>query len=143
MPALEPGTELPPLRIASVSPERMKTMAALLQDSNRIHIKPEVVQALGMGDRVVNQGPANMGYLMRMLLQAAPGARLERMNVRFNANVFAGDSVVASGTVTSEGEPRDGRRVLECQVALDVEGGARALEGTATISIPNGEGEAR
>ena len=134
---LEEGTALEPVRIASVNPERMKTMAALLQDSNRIHIKAEAVRALGMGDRVVNQGPTNMAYLMRMLTQAAPDARIERMNVRFLANVLGGDAVVATGQITAEGEPRDGRRRLECQVALDVEGGARALEGSATISIPN------
>jgi acyl dehydratase len=118
-----PPRELEPFVVESVSAERMRTLAALLRDPTPIHFAPEVVQALGMGDRVINQGPANMGYVINALLAAAPEARIERLQVRFLANVFAGDRVTAGGTI------EDG----ECDVWLDVDGGPRALEGRATL----------
>ena len=62
------GTELEPFVVESVSAEKMKLMAALLHDPNPIHLDEEAVKSLGMGDRVVNQGPANQAYLINMLL---------------------------------------------------------------------------
>lgn len=130
------GSRLGPLRIEALSAERMKTMAALLQDPNPIHVRPEAVRALGIGDRVVHQGPRNIAFLMRLLGEELPQARIERFTVRFTANVFAGDDIVASGTVSAEGAAAPGRRRLECELVLDVEGGERALEATATIDLP-------
>jgi acyl dehydratase len=118
MPPLEPFV------VESVSAERMRTLAALLRDPTPIHFAPEIVQRLGMGDRVINQGPANMGYVINALLAAAPDARIAKLQVRFEANVFAEDRVTAGGTIDDDGE---------CDVWLDVDGGPRALEGRATL----------
>jgi acyl dehydratase len=128
---LHPGAELGPLVIDPVSPENMKTLAVVLDDPNPIHLDPEAVRALGMGDRVVNQGPANFGYILDMLRAAAPGATIADLRVRFLANVFGGDRVLAAGRVDTV----EGRR-LACSVWLDVDGGARAVEGTATLILP-------
>jgi acyl dehydratase len=124
------GDELSPLRIESVSPEHMKTMAVVLDDPNPIHIDPEAVKALGMGDRVINQGPTGVGYLLDMLAAALPGATVEEIDLRFMANVLGGDTVVAGGKVTEIG---DG--TLTCEVTLDVDGGAKAIAGTATLAL--------
>ena len=124
------GDELAPRTIESVSPEHMKTMAVVLDDPNKIHTDPEVVKALGMGDRVINQGPAGLGYLINMLRETAPGARVQDLRVRFTANVFGGDHVVAAGVVEAV---EDGR--ASCRVWLDVSGGKRALAGTATLVL--------
>ena len=95
------GQELTPLVIESVSAERMKTVAALLNDSNPIHFDVESVKALGMGDRVVNQGPNNMAYLVTMLGDWAGGpGHVRGLRVRFLGNVFAGDRLTARATVT-------------------------------------------
>jgi 3-hydroxybutyryl-CoA dehydratase len=134
--ALEAGTELGPWTIESVDPEKMKLFAVALDDPNPIHLDPEAVQALGMGDRVVNQGPANFGYVLDMLREAAPGAAIGDLSVRCLSNVFAGDRLTAAGTVQSV-EEVDGRRRVACAVWLDVEGGARALDGTATLILPS------
>jgi acyl dehydratase len=132
---LAAGSELPPLAIESISAESMKTLAVLLADPNPIHLDPEVVKALGMGDRVVNQGPANFGYVLDMLRAAAPDAAIADLRVRLLANVFAEDRVVAAGRVDSV-EDGDGERRLLCSVWLDVDGGSRALDGTATLIVP-------
>jgi len=128
--------ELPEVRIESVSAERMQTMAVLLQDPNPIHLDAREVQRLGMGDRVVNQGPANMGYVANVLLQAMPGATLERFTVRFLGNVFAEDTVIARARVDRVEELADGRCRASCTVSLAVEGGDQVLSGTASAVFP-------
>ena len=86
------GDELPRLVIESVDAEKMKTMAALLADSNPIHWDVDTVKELGMGNQPVNQGPNNLGYVMNMLGDWAGGAeRIQKIRVRFLDNVFAGD----------------------------------------------------
>jgi acyl dehydratase len=133
---LEVGDELGPLRIEAIEPERMKTMAVLLQDPNPIHIRPEAAREAGLGDRVVNQGPRNMAFLMRLLLEHEPAGRIERFTARFVANVFAGDTVVATGKVLETLEAADGMRRFKCELALDVDGAGRALDATAAVAIP-------
>jgi acyl dehydratase len=129
--AIEAGTQLGPRVIESVDPEKMKTFAVALADPNPIHLDPEAVKAAGLGDRVINQGPAGLGYLLNMLREAVPGAGVEDLKVRFTANVFGGDRVEAAGVVESV---TDGRAT--CRVWLDVTGGKRALSGTATLVLP-------
>lgn len=128
MSSLKPGTDLPTFTVESVSAEGMRTIAALLQDPTPIHFAPEIVAELGMGDRVINQGPANLGYVLNALMEAAPGKRIEHLHVSFLANVFGGDRVIAGGTVTEvEGE------TVSCDVRLDVDGESRALQGRARL----------
>jgi 3-hydroxybutyryl-CoA dehydratase len=128
--ALEAGAELGPLTIESVSTEHMKTLAVVLDDPNPIHLDPEAVKALGMGDRVINQGPASVGYVLDMLAAAAPEATVAEIEVRFMANVLGGDRCIAAGKVEEVGE--DG--TATCSVWLDVDGGKRAIAGTATLT---------
>ena len=117
---------LGPLVIESVSAERMKTLAVVLDDPNPIHLT---------GDRPVNQGPANLAWVLDMLREALPGARVLDVKVRFLANVFARDRVIAAGRVE---HVEDGRAT--CSVWLDVDGGARAIDGTATLILPTDRG---
>jgi acyl dehydratase len=132
---LAAGDELEPLVVESVSTEAMKTVAALLHDPNPIHFDVEAVRTLGMGDRPVNQGPNNMGYLVAMLSRAAGGREgIRRLQVRFLGNVFAGDRVVARGRVESV-EARDGEQLAEVEVWLERGEDDRVLAGTATISL--------
>ena len=133
------GESLPELSL-EVRPEPMKVMAAILRDPNMIHLDPAETARLGMGDRVVNQGPLNLGYVHSMLAGYAGGAGRIRSTVfRFHGPVHAGDRVVASGVVTG---PADAGGV-GCAVWLDVEGGRRAVSGTAVIDPCVGPGSVR
>jgi 3-hydroxybutyryl-CoA dehydratase len=118
---------LGPLVIDSVSAERMRTLAVVLDDPNPIHLE---------GPRPVNQGPANIAWVLDMLRESMPTARIADLEVRLLANVFAGDKVVAAGRVETI---ENGRAV--CSVWLDVAGGARAVDGTATLILPTDPGE--
>lgn len=126
----QPGDELRPFRIENVSPDAMKAWAIFLADPNPIHLDVEVVKVKGLGDRVINQGPANVAYMMNMLMAAFPGGTIESMDSRFLDNVYAGDNVTARGAITAV----DGNRI-SCEFTLDVDGRGAVNSGTATIVI--------
>lgn len=124
------GDPIAPFTIDPVSPEAMKQWAVFLADPNPIHLDPEVVKAKGLGDRVINQGPANVAYMLNMLMAAFPQAQIEKMDSRFLDNVYGGDKAVASGRIVSV----EGDRI-ECEFTLDVEGRGTVNAGTATVRV--------
>lgn len=132
---LQAGSPLGPWTVEHIDPEKMKLFAVVLADPNPIHLDPAAVRAAGLGDRVINQGPASFGYVLNMLNQSAPGARVRELEVRLSANVRGGDRVTAAGEVLESSESH-GERRLHCSVWLDVDGGGRALQGTATLVLP-------
>jgi acyl dehydratase len=129
------GDTLKPFRIASVSPAGMKVWAKFLHDPNPIHLDPAVVKAKGLGDRVINQGPANLAYLINMLQGAVPNGLIESLEVRYVDNVFGGEAVEAGGTVKDVSEDGSKRRV-SCEVWLRAEARGAVLTGTAILATP-------
>ena len=129
------GAELPSYEVPSVSAEKMKTMAALLADPTPIHWDVETVRALGMGDRPINQGPLNMGYVMNALAEWAGGHdRLRRLRLRFLGTVFADQHLRVTGSVTAVRE-QDGERCADCEFTLTVVDGEPVASGTATVMV--------
>jgi acyl dehydratase len=124
------GDTLPPFTIDAVSAEAMKQWAVFLADPNPIHLDVEVVRAKGLGDRVINQGPANVAYMMNMLMRAFPGGRITSMDSRFLDNVYAGDRATVTGTVTGI----DGNRIT-CEFSLDIDGRGTVNSGSATVEL--------
>lgn len=129
------GQRLPEWRIESVSAERMKLLAAILRDPNPIHWDPAEVAKRGLGHRVINQGPTNLGYITNLLMDWAGPACLRSLEARFTSNVFGGDEVVATGVVTGVSE-ENGERLVECDVWLDRGDGSRAVDARATVAVP-------
>lgn len=124
------GETLPPFHHIA-SPEAMKLWARILRDPNPIHLDPEAVRAKGLGDRVINQGPANMAYIINLLLQSFPDAAIERLDIQFLDNVFGDEAVIASGEIERVESAADGEHI-QCQLALSA-GDRTALRGTATM----------
>jgi 3-hydroxybutyryl-CoA dehydratase len=124
------GDALPPFVIESVSSEAMKEWAMFLADPNPIHLDPTVVKAMGLGDKVINQGPANVAYLINMLQASIPGAVIEKMDNRFVDNAYAEDRLVASGTVTAV----EGSRVT-CETSLIAGGDRTVITGAAILKL--------
>jgi acyl dehydratase len=127
---LAAGAPLPEFVIESVSADAMKDWAVFLADPNPIHLDAEVVRAKGLGDKVINQGPANVAYLINMLMRAFPAGRIVQMESRFLDNVYAGDRVTAGGTITEMGAAE-----ARCDIWLRAEGRGVILSGTATVLI--------
>lgn len=130
-----PGDWLPPLRIESVSTQAMRQWARILRDPNPIHLDPTVVTDKGWGDRVINQGPANLAYIITMLQNAFPGAMLEALDVRYVDNVFGGEAVEAGGRIAdvSRADP-DGRTRITCDIWLRADARDFVIQGTAVIA---------
>jgi acyl dehydratase len=129
-----PADQRAEFRIASVSAQAMATLAVLHRDPNAIHLDGAAAAAAGLGDRVVNPGGANVGYVLNALAILAPTGRIEQLDVAFRTNVFADDEVIATAAV-EDSDPTDATR-LHCRVALHVASRGCALEGTATVAEP-------
>ena len=134
---IEPGTPIPPWRLAAVEPGPMKLYAALARDPNPIHWDRSEVAARGLGDRLINQGPLSLGYVVNMLLAWAGPASLRDLAVRFTAPVLDGDAVTAGGVVTAV-RSEHGGQLADCEVWLARADGTRAVEGTATVALAAG-----
>jgi acyl dehydratase len=128
------GTELPAWTLGRVNPDKMKVFAAIARDPNPIHWDASEVAKRGLGERVINQGPTNLGYVVNMLLAWAGPTSLRSLTVRFTSNVFGGDRVVAGGVVTALRE-ENGEHLADCDVWLDRDDGTRTVAGTATVAI--------
>ena len=125
------GDELPPFIIESVDPEAMKQWAVYLADPNQIHLDVEFVKAKGLGDRVINQGPINVAYMMNCLLSAFPGGRIERMTSRFLDNVYGGERIVARGMIDAMGNGR-----ISCSVTLESADRGVVNSASAVVQLP-------
>jgi len=133
---VEVGARIPSWGLERVTPERMKTVAAILRDPNPIHWDRQFATERGLKGRLVNQSPINLGYIANMLMEWAGPACIRRLRVEFPAPVFDGDGVTAGGEVTavfSEGRSR----LARCAVWLDRSDGSRAVEGWAVVELPD------
>ncbi len=133
------GDEIPPWEMASVDPARMRTMAAILRDPYPVHWDREANERLGLGGRVINQGPLNLGYLVNMLLAWAGPDCVRRLTVSFGRPVLDGDRVVARGRVAelvSAERATDGtsEQRAVCEIWLDRDG-EKVVTGTAVVAI--------
>jgi acyl dehydratase len=128
------GDEIPPWTMESVDPARMRTMAAILRDPYPVHWDRNANQALGLGGRVINQGPLNLGYIVNMLLAWAGPSSVRRLTVSFGAPVLDGDRVTAGGRVESV-TITNGERRATCVVWLDRDG-VHVVDGTAVVALP-------
>jgi acyl dehydratase len=131
--SIEPGTTIPPWEMPDVSPDRMKTMAAILRDPYPVHWDREAVDAIGFGPRVINQGPLNLSYITNMLMAWQGPTCVRRLQVSFGHPVLDHDHVTATGTVTSI-ETVDGERRAHCDVFLERDG-APVVTGTAVVAL--------
>jgi acyl dehydratase len=130
------GDRIPDWVMQSVSPARMRTMAAILRDPNPVHWDRETSIKIGFGGRTINQGPLGLGYIVNMLhAWAGPGC-VTRLYMTFPLAVLEGDHITAQGQVTAVRE-EGAQRFADCDVWLAREGGERPLQGNATVRLPD------
>ena len=129
------GDVIPEWLMPSVRPERMRTMAAILRDPNPVHWDRNACDALGFGQRVINQGPLGLSYMVNMLHAWAGQGALTRLVMTFPKVVLDEDRITACGAVTAVREV-DGQRFADCDIWLEREPGDRPLVGTATVKLP-------
>jgi len=131
------GDRIPEWVMDSVSPERMRTMAAILRDPNPLHWDRDAVAALPLelGRRTINQGPLGLSYMINMLHAWAGPDCLRRIVMRFPQVVLDGERVVARGEIAGLHEEQ-GVTLAECNIWLQHDERGVLLEGTATVVLP-------
>ncbi|MFD7432140.1 MaoC/PaaZ C-terminal domain-containing protein [Streptomyces sp. NPDC059818] len=114
-PQLLPGAVVPPLRRAFPL-DRMVAYAGATWDWHRLHYDTEYVAARGLPAPVVD-GQV-LGALLAEQLQRwlGPQCVLRTLHFRFAQPVFAGESVVCTGRVTTVGD--DGLVTVEQRVEV-------------------------
>ena len=132
------GGSIPQWVMPSVSPERMRTMAAILRDPNPLHWDRNAVDALplGLGKRTINQGPLGLSYMINMLHAWAGPNCLRRIAMRFPQVVLDGEQVIARGTISALRE-EDSVPLADCNIWLEHEDRGVLLEGTASVALPD------
>ena len=136
--SLKVGDSIPQWVMPSVSPERMRTMAAILRDPNPLHWDRNAVDALplGLGKRTINQGPLGLSYMINMLHAWAGPNCLRRIVMRFPQVVLDGEHVIARGTISALRE-EDSVPLADCNIWLEHEDRGVLLEGTASVALPD------
>lgn len=124
---MKAGTPLLPFVVDPISSDAMRLWSGFLADSNPIHLDPEAVKAKGLGDRTINQGPANLAYLINLISLNFPDMMLTSLQSRYNGNVFAGDRCVANGQVSQASKAE-----ITCELWLEVKD-QRVVTATATL----------
>jgi acyl dehydratase len=135
---VEVGDVIPPWEMDNVTPERMKTVAAILRDPTPIHWDREATRALGLDGKLMNQSPINLGYVINMLVAWAGPTCIRRLRTEFPQPVFDGDRVIAGGAVTEIVELR-GEKVAICDVWLDRDDGTRTVSARAWVALPSAD----
>jgi|SRR5215218_5169124 len=133
----EQRPELPAFEVPEITRDRMLEVMDVMGDVNPIHSDEALVKRLGLRG-LVNQGPANMAYVVNMLVRwAANPAAIRRLRFRFHVNVVPGDRPVARGRiVAARRDPARGEELVDCEFWLELADGTRALSGTATLARP-------
>ena len=129
------GDSIPPFQMESVTPERMKTVAAIFRDPFPVHWDREVTRAMGFEGRLLNQSPINLGYVVNMLMAWAGPTCIKRLRCEFPRPVLDGDCVCAGGRVVSL-STEQAVTIAECEVWLDNQDGVRNLVARAWVTLP-------
>jgi acyl dehydratase len=127
-------TEIPPFIVPAVRIEDIVAIMDVMGDVNPIHVDEELVRELGLRGPV-NQGPANLAYVLNMLIAWAgsPDA-IGHVNVRFQSISCPGDQLEARGKVVHLIHTAGGP-VAHCAVSLVRDGAEVILSGTADVSL--------
>jgi len=127
MSALEPGSQLPELR---VTPERWVTAryAGASGDFNPIHLDDEFARSVGLPGRILH-GLYTMALLARAQTQAAGGPEhLKRLAVAFRGTAVPEQEITITGSVSA----REGARVT---IAATVTQLGKAIIRNATAEL--------
>lgn len=130
------GTEIPPIHV-HVETAPMKVFTLITDDPNPIHWDRQAVRTAGLGDRVINQGGLNLGYVLNAVAAwAGSRSSIVGTRVRFLGNAFAGDDLVAGGTVESIDEKSTPPNAT-LNVWLRHADGTELVSGTVTVRLPD------
>jgi acyl dehydratase len=116
-------------RTMTVTPEHVKSYAAITGDYNPLHFDESFVSRTKFG-RLVAQGGITTGILHALVAMdmPGPGTVFLSQNWKFTAPVFIGDTITAEAEVLSVHATKP---VCQLRIVIQRDGGEVVLEGEA------------
>ncbi|MBJ7336535.1 MaoC/PaaZ C-terminal domain-containing protein [Mycolicibacterium sp.] len=138
---LSVGTEAPPRDVGPLTRQMFVRYSGASGDLNPMHYDDEFARSAGHPS-VFAQGMFSAALLAGFATDwlGAPGVR--RFGVRFREQVWPGDVLTCSGTVTAIAEEDDAERVSVELTATRQTGGV-AISGTAEFLVPRNASRGR
>ena len=133
---LSVGAEAPPLVVENISRTHFVRYAGASGDFNPMHHDDTLATSVG-NPSVFGHGMLTAGLMARVLKDWFGPAALRRFQVRFSKQVWPGETLSCTATVTglrNTEESGVGLVDVECQV-VNQDGEAK-LTGTATAAVP-------
>ena len=119
-----------------VEQENLITWSNVLNDPNPIHLDNKTVKKLGLGDKCINQGPANIAYILNCISSNFKNYQLIEVKNKLNGNVFSGDKIVVEGKI-SDIENHENFLIISLLLVLNTQNQSSVLLTEAKIRIPN------
>ena len=119
-----------------VEQENLITWSSVLNDPNPIHLDNKIVKKLGLGDKCINQGPANIAYILNCISSNFKEYQLIEVKNKLNGNVFSGDKIVVEGKI-SDIENHENFLIISLLLVLNTQNQSSVLLTEAKIRIPN------
>jgi peroxisomal enoyl-CoA hydratase 2 len=131
---LSVGDEAPPLVVEGVSRTHFVRYAGASGDFNPMHHDDTIATSVG-NPSVFGHGMLTAGLMARVLTDWFGPTALRRFQVRFSRQVWPGETLTCTATVTGLREDGDDGLVdIDCQVAN--QDGEVKLTGSATAAAP-------
>ena len=83
----------------TVKQSDLVTWSKILNDPNPIHLDKNKVIELGFGHDCINQGPANIAYVINCISKNFKDYELLSINNKLKGNVFSGDEIKVNGII--------------------------------------------
>lgn len=135
---LNVGDTAPPLVVEDISRTHFVRYAGASGDFNPMHHDDTIATSVG-NPSVFGHGMLTAGLMARVLTDWFGPTRLRRYQMRFSKQVWPGETLTCTATVTNLREeggdgPSSGLVDVECQVAN--QDGEVKLTGSATATVP-------
>ncbi len=133
---LSVGDEAPPVVLENISRTNFVRYAGASGDFNPMHHDDTVATSVG-NPSVFGHGMLTAGLMGRVLTDWFGPTALRKFQVRFSKQVWPGETLTCSATVTAIDDRGDEGLVdVDCEVAN--QDGEVKLTGTATAAVPKG-----
>ena len=119
-----------------VKQEYLVIWSQVLNDPNPIHLNNKKVEELGLGNKCINQGPANIAYILNCISSNFPEDQLINIKNKLNGNVFSDDRVTVEGQI-SDIEKKKDYLIISLNLNLHTQNQNSVLSSNALIRLPN------
>ena len=103
----------------TVTQENMNLWAEILEDPNPIHLDVNSVKLLGLGEKTINQGHANIAYIINAINHNFPDSEIIKLNNKMTDSILEGDKITVSGQINNIIEESN-KLIINCKLQLNV-----------------------